>query len=297
MHDGMTGTYTLDKLVVLMRVDAAQLQTLILRVGAGARKDYGLLARQWFSTKVGTYKHNYIIEIDKGVSYYIGIQRWDDAPNEYRVNLKLEFNPAKVSGYSEFLAVYNDLLMMAYHVDFGRYDIAIDIPIPRDRVQLRKDQRRYLDYCYSASNRTEYLGQRSDHGHVKVYNKALEQGVEGDLTRVEITLDYERSTWAEFVRVFPDVYYFDRDLEQSADVGGSDYVLMLACADDINRLSYIPIKRRKKIGQLLKQAALNLLPDEVQFKTILHEIRTFGKSIRPNLFEELESGEGFPKED
>ena len=50
---------------------------------------------------------------------------------------------------------------------------------------------------------TEYLGVRSSHGQVKLYNKALERGLESDLTRLEITVDYERCSWGEFQRLFP----------------------------------------------------------------------------------------------
>ena len=48
---------------------------------------------------------------------------------------------------------------------------------------------------------TEYLGVRSSHGQVKLYNKALERGLESDLTRLEITVDYERCSWGEFKRL------------------------------------------------------------------------------------------------
>lgn len=296
MHDGMTGTYTLDKLVVLMRVDGASLQRLLRQLGNGACCDYGVIAKDWFSSRIGMYKQNFTIELDKGISYYLGVQKWDDPPSEYNVNIKLEFNPAKVGCYPEFTAFYNQLIMIARHVDFSRFDVAIDLPVDRQYVQMRKDQRRYLHYLYSLVNRTEYLGLRSEHGNVKVYNKALEQGIDGDLTRVEITLDYDRVTWAEFQRVFPYVYFLGEATPPSK-INGTDYVLFLACMDDINRLSYLDHRKRKKIEQLLEAAAQVLIPDEIQFKSILHEIRTFGKGIEPVVFEELESGEGFPEEE
>ena len=291
----MTGTYTLDKLVVMMRIDGAGLQGLLRRLSGGASRDYGVIAKDWFSTRVGGYKYNYSIELDKGVSYYLGVQRWNDAPSEYRVNIKLEFNPAKVGKYLEFNAFYNELLLLAHRVDFGRFDVAIDIPISRECVQLRKDQRRYLDYFYSKSNRTEYLGLRSEHGNVKVYNKALELGVPDSLTRVEITLDYELASWFEFKRIFPDVFYFD-SVPAVDSVGGTDYVLLLACMDDINRLSFIPVKRRKKIEQLLQAAAQTLEPDEVQFRFILHDILGFGKGMVSESFVNLESDAGAPND-
>ena len=70
--------------------------------------------------------------------------------------------------------------------------MAIDIPVARSRLRLVKDQRKYTLMKYSNENMTEYLGVRSSHGQVKLYNKALERGLESDLTRLEITVDYER---------------------------------------------------------------------------------------------------------
>ena len=284
----MIGTYSLDKLVVLMRVEAGGLQRLLHSFDSGHRDDYGVISRQWFSARVGCYKQNFTIALDNDNTYYLGVQKWDDAPNEYRVNIKLEFNPNKVSGCTAFNSFYDRLLAICFWVEFGRFDIAIDIPVAREHVQLRKDQRRYLDYNYSKSNRTEYLGQRSEHGQVKVYNKAMEQGLMRDLTRVEITLDYDKASWAEFKRIFPHVFYLD-----PAAVGegsaGTDYVLLLACMDDVNRLSYLPYRNRKKIERLLREAAQVLESDEIQFKTILHDILTFGKGFAAELsYVELE---------
>lgn len=81
--------------------------------------------------------------------------------------------------------------------------MAIDIPVARSRLRLVKDQRKYTLMKYSNENMTEYLGVRSSHGQVKLYNKALERGLESDLTRLEITVDYERCSWGEFKRLFP----------------------------------------------------------------------------------------------
>ena len=56
-----------------------------------------------------------------------------------------------------------------------RFDLAIDLPVARDKVYLIKDKRVYEEYSYSAINKTQHLGVRNNYGRVKVYNKALEQ--------------------------------------------------------------------------------------------------------------------------
>lgn len=280
----MTGTYTLDKLVVLMRCRASTISALCSCISSGASDRYGTCLKDWFSGKVGSYKYNYTLGAE-GESWYLGVMRWDDRPSSYWCNIKVEFNPAKVSDLPAFTAFYDRLISCAKYLDFQRFDVAIDLPVARERVQLRKDQRRYSEVCYSPPNRTQYLGLRSSHGYIKVYNKALESGLSGDLTRVEITVDYAQSSWAEFRRIFPEVYIISGTPTQ---VTGTDYVLLLACLDDINRLSLLGKDKRKKIEQLLREAAPVLEADEINYKSILQDILAYGKTVPMETWTEIE---------
>ena len=138
---------------------------------------------------------NYTLQASTGDTFFMGVGVYGKAPSAYWETVKLEFNPAKVGQCSWFSALYNELIAAAKYVDFKRFDVAIDIPVARSRLRLVKDQRKYTLMKYSNENMTEYLGVRSSHGQVKLYNKALERGLESDLTRLEITVDYERCSW------------------------------------------------------------------------------------------------------
>lgn len=160
--------------------------------------------------------------------------------------------------------------------------MAIDIPVARSRLRLVKDQRKYTLMKYSNENMTEYLGVRSSHGQVKLYNKALERGLESDLTRLEITVDYERRSWGEFRRLFPVV--LDNGSQLPDDLNGTDYVLCKACLEHAEYLQALPFRRRKKIEQLLATTAQNVQPDELSYKDILAQILYYGKDIKPEMW-------------
>ena len=147
---------------------------------------------------------------------------------------------------------------------------------------------------YSNENMTEYLGVRSSHGQVKLYNKALERGLESDLTRLEITVDYERCSWGEFRRLFPVV--LDNGSQLPDDLTGTDYVLCMACLAGTDLVLFLACnehpeyikmlgrKMRKKIEQLLATTAQNVQPDELSYKDILAQILYYGKDIKPEMW-------------
>lgn len=90
-------------------------------------------------------------------------------------------------------------------MDIRRFDLAVDNPIERMSVFLEKDARAYFERRHGREL-TQYLGPRSAHGRVKLYNKQLEAKLDWPLTRLEITPDpaipYKKIK-------FPTVYYLD----------------------------------------------------------------------------------------
>ena len=206
---------------------------------------YGDLKKEWTSFQIGSYKYNYTFEIEKGSSYYFGIQpNWEKPSTQY-VYCRLEFNPAKIGECVPFILFLNKLHSMAKHTDVKRFDLAIDIPYDRENVFLQKDQRLYKLHEYSKSNKTEYLGQRSQHGYVKLYNKQMESKLDYALTRLEITLDYRQTTYGEFERLVPKVLIID-DIQLSLEdikLTETDRVLVLAC---IENPTYLKMLSRRK---------------------------------------------------
>lgn len=247
------------------------------------------MLKDWLGHGIAAYHENLTIGIgDK--SFYFGVQPNRDKPNDYWTTCKLEFNPAKVGGLPMFNAFYRRLIANCKYLDFKRFDVAIDIPVAREHVIMLKDSRRISSIEYSASNKTTYVGIRDKHGQVKLYNKQLESKLDYPLTRLEITMSYDNSTYKEFKRVFP----------RTLVVGGvdglkdTDAVLFLACLEDQEYLNMLGRGKRKKIETLLVSASQQVFADEVQYKCILSDILSYGKGIsvqKISDFEELEDVE------
>lgn len=115
----------------------------------------------------------------------------------------IEFNPNKVDMQARKLI--NKLAGNRVRMRATRYDLAIDCPIPREELRVIKDQRVYE--CVVSDAITEYLGQRSKPGRVKVYDKQKEAGLSFPLTRIELTCD---GNWTdeEVLRQLPLCYAY-----------------------------------------------------------------------------------------
>lgn len=274
--------YTLDKLVVYMRVSAQTIDAIVSYWNTGG-SELGDILKCWIGHHPAVCRHNYTIQTETGESFYFGVGKYAKSPSAYWEDVKLEFNPAKVGHSRWFGAFYDRLIAAAKYVDFKRFDVAIDIPVARSRLKLLKDQRKYSLIEYSAENKTEYLGVRSAHGQAKLYNKALEQKMTGDLTRLEITVNYDHSTWTEFQRIFPRCQDISSGVPPDG-LGGTDLVLYQACAEHPEYLRYLEKRKRKKIEQLLATTAQYIKPDEVLYKDILAQILYYGKDIKPEMW-------------
>lgn len=99
-----------------------------------------------------------------------------------------EFNPNKVMTDPGFKYFRDMIAEAAWRADLARFDLAMDVPVQRNFVRVRKDRRMYK--CVISGGMTEYLGQENCGGYTKVYDKAAELGQPGQpLTRIELTCD------------------------------------------------------------------------------------------------------------
>lgn len=276
--------YILDKLVVYLRVRSAAVDK-IVRVWNSGSDDFCSVQKSWIGHSPAVCLQNYILQASTGDTFYMGVGIYGASPSALWENVKLEFNPAKVGGCKWFGALYDFLIASAKYVDFKRFDVAIDIPVARSRLKLVKDQRKYSLLEYSAENKTEYLGVRSAHGQVKLYNKALEQHLDMDLTRLEITVEYDNSSWIEFQRIFPECVYIASGVPP-ADLKDTELVLYLACNEHPEYIKMLGRKMRKKIEQLLATTAQKVKPDKGSYENILAQILYYGKDVKPEMFKD-----------
>lgn len=140
--------------------------------------------------KLGSYRHLFKLEKDSYViSLGVGLNT-GQASNG--VDCFIEFNPNKsdMDFVTFFLECISQYIVSVENAKFRlvRFDLAIDIPIPREFVVLvRKGKREY--HKIIGSSLTEYVGKRNSGGFTKVYDKGYESELEYDLTRIEVTCD------------------------------------------------------------------------------------------------------------
>ena len=177
----------------------------------------------------------------------------------------VEFNPNKceVNGrrFLEHLFANGCIFVLK------RYDIAIDYSIPRSHVRVMRDRRTYEFVLSSKGGATEYLGTRNAPGRVKVYDKAGEQGLETDLTRVELTCS---GTWTlkdikehlpicnDFKKVNNNSYLLTianiiSDLLMDVDEDGNRTIRALECVPE-RYWALMPQATRYKVKKMLKDS-------------------------------------------
>lgn len=178
------------------------------------------------SFKSFQYKNLFKIHTANGNSFSLGIG-FNSASHSERLRSFVEFNPNKVANDRVFLLVFGYLVRNLFELDLSLYDLAIDIPYNKKFVSLVKDRRVHKKFVYDAvgSNVTEYLGQSSDCGRVKLYNKSIESDLDYDLTRLELTtssLDY-LVVAAQLPKL---LVCGDFDMLATTKLSKSDYVLL-----------------------------------------------------------------------
>ena len=180
----------------------------------------------------------------------------------------LEFNPNKCRGQVGFERVYARLLDFIYSSEVARFDLAIDIPIPKYLCRLKKDARNY-QYVVTQSGETEYLGRRNEIGFVKLYDKTKEAKLDYDLTRLEITANKD-------VLRMPEVMILPYQNKMQTDLNSTDKVLveLLKLVDNpaiyLKKLKY---EKRKKIEQYLLEDTVQL--DYFSYRKILKSVLAY----------------------
>ena len=210
--NGLDLTYSCDKLVLTGRFAFGGIASILEWLNR--LRTFGVLAppntpwgyhlreiRFYEKFSVMCYRNNFVFEFlneeKEKVSFYFGVGF--NTSMGFVETWKVEFNPNKVLSncgpwMRDFflrLKNYTKVGGLINSLEVKSFDLAIDFPVARDCVLYEKGQRVHKLFMYSALNRTDYYGDSHKHGATKVYNKALEAGLDRDLTRLEVTLELD----------------------------------------------------------------------------------------------------------
>lgn len=209
--------------------------------------------KYWQSFKHSDYRHNATWELGDS-SLYIGLQHNSKKPNNY-VDMKLEYNPNKLSIPPELQFIIG----YAKTFKIKSFDLAVDIPENMDKITFLEG-RKQINYYKG----TYYIGERKN--GIKIYDKALEQGIKGNLTRIEyrVPIDSINTNLADLKGIrYPDIVYM-----RGIDELPARYGLMMAGLQGqpeyFQRLSIKERKTLKKATESLDRIAFSGLIEETQ---------------------------------
>lgn len=157
--------------------------------------------------KIGSYCRTACISgIGWSCAVLIGRYCYDSSCKLVAPEAVFDFNPNKVP-FDVSARIVSLLRDTAVEVKVIRYDVAFDIPVQRDDVILvRQDLRRSYRLFLDGGGKTEYLGSRSSHGSLKLYDKTAESDLLVPVTRAEVTV--EAASFTSIRDVFPSLYSF-----------------------------------------------------------------------------------------
>lgn len=228
----------------------------------------------WSSFSPGTFQQQFSIRLPDGRSFWVGCVL--NSVHTIQSRYRLEANPNKVGDTVEFQTVLNFFITNSSMTKSAikRFDMAIDLPIPRERCFLIKDRRMYLERRHG-QEWTQYLGSKSSAvGRVKLYNKSIESDLTYPLTRLELTLD---PTVPYGDVNFPRVYFLleKNPSDEPLRVTSTEKFILNAILQGSGTLTDLGRKTRAKIERLMSCYVSFVEIPEACYCKILQQLHSF----------------------
>ena len=181
-------TYTVDMLRLKTYISYSTFTEIEFRFNTCWSK---YIDKKYTSARAFNFFYNYVIEIEEGKSFWFGFlhnteKRSEEERSTY--NFTVEFNPNKIRE--------NPILLYLLDISDEWYikslDIACDLKVNILDIIYDKGRKRSLNIISNGfDDKTYRIGKGN--GKIKIYNKKIESKLDipGDLTRVEISREYE----------------------------------------------------------------------------------------------------------
>lgn len=228
----------------------------------------GFSIRCYISRGVG-YHYLYAINIENQdgdkCSFSIGVGL--NCLTENNKSGYIEFNPNKCFQLIDFIDFFNKFYDLLRSCKLVRYDLAIDIPVSRNKIKMIRNSRCNYKYLVSKDDwvstdlnysKTEYQGRRNHNKFTKLYDKKAESHLPYDLSRIEITFNRNEIEYKNL----PEFYLYHSSIINDLDfsiLSSTELVLvdLLRNSEDIDYyLANIGYRLRKKIKPFLSDYVL-----------------------------------------
>lgn len=266
-------TLSIDMVTIDYTVSSPAAREALIRLLDTLPMLYAVEVRHWSSLRIGTFRENYTLKFQDRTSFWVGVGLNASKPLWGRS--RIEFNPNKVAIHEVFLELLKWFNTHSLRMNsiIKRFDLAIDIPVERSSVRLLKDRRVYTERRHG-QEWTEYLGKSASVGRVKLYNKAVEAGLDYPLTRLELTLDptvpFQEIPW-------PPVYYIvnrQMDMEELRVTDTERFVLG-ALVEGYGSVTELGRKTRAKMEKMLTHYVGWVSISHGDYNLILSELQSF----------------------
>lgn len=266
-------TLSVDNIVADFAVTPKTMETLGTLLD-GLSIKYAVQVTYWFSGKIGTFKHQFKIQMQDGTSFWLGCVLNSRKPIN---RVRLDANPNKVAQHAAFEAVLQFLIKHTrlHRRIVKRYDLAVDIPAERSDVFLVKDNRAYLERRHGREF-TQYLGAKSSTvGRTKLYNKQIEAKLGYPLTRLELTLNPE-IPYGDVK--FPAVYWIqtmETTIDELISVTDTERFIIGAILQGYGAVTDLGRKTREKITRVLADYVKEVKISQQDYDAIQHQLRGY----------------------
>jgi len=235
------------------------------------------------SNKMTSCKHNFYYGEGAGTVYLGVIPNWKKEERHDK-SIVIEYNPNKIDPFMFDVFLWlSKIPRVAWHV--MAFDIATDIMLPYEGIcMLKRDKREEMGMRGHSKVETRYLGALGN-GHIKLYDKAKEQKLEGvDWTRFEITIkeiNHPTATLDDFKKVCKVPQLYRKDIQLSIYNLDDLWRLSLEAIINDTDLLYTMKNRqtRKKMEKVLGEC-LEYVPISVDdmYKTYFNYFDEIGKN-------------------
>lgn len=220
-----------------------------------------------FDKRITSYAHNFnITEVDpfgNQFSYWLGYDHNATRSSSPASYLVIEYNPSKCVS----TGLLEQILFTFFKYEgviVASLDIAMDFQVNINSLVIDKGRKGFYQLMdYGSDNKTHYIGKGD--GSVKIYNKAREAGLQGDLTRYEIRKKIDEpiknlvsSSYKLDYSILP-VFYM-----QSIDVGDKTLSAVVYAVMNGYPMSSLSRDYKKKVRDvLLADCSINFDIEEI----------------------------------
>lgn len=222
--------------------------TIVGNAGYGMIKclENSLLVKSYWSTPGQLYLHNW--KLENGAFFQID--------HKAEGKCRLEFNPNKFRGATNERYL-TEIIGHIVGAEFSRRDIAVDL------FGLKMNEYYFLDLGargsieYRGRNKqleTKYVGAADSDERQRIYNKALEQGIECEWVRIEAQLRREKAR-ALNMNPFEKIRVVKRFPENFRELKGTEKAIVTGLMADEELWAELDKKTRKKYKEILSHKA------------------------------------------